>query len=98
MRKVFLEDLPHKKNRGKSCIDWVNSPGYNVRFEYDSIVGSLKIIKIENYKITVEYNGNIHTITRKGFVDCGLAKIVGKSIRILSMILELCLVTIEEIL
>lgn len=78
MRKVFLEDLPHKKNRGKSCIDWVNSPGYNVRFEYDSIVGSLKIIKIENYKITVEYNGNIHTITRKGFVDCGLAKIVGK--------------------
>ena len=41
MRKMFLEDLP-KKNKN---INWKLSVGHKVKFIYEDIEGSLKIIK-----------------------------------------------------
>lgn len=44
MRKVFLENLPIKKQGKKNVIDWKNSVGYKVHFIYDDIEGDIEII------------------------------------------------------
>lgn len=54
MRKVFLENLPHK---GK-LIDWKNSAGYKVPFIYEDIKGEVEIIYYDKTTrtLTIKYN------------------------------------------
>ena len=63
MRKVFLDNLP-KKNKN---INWKLSVGHKVKFIYEDIEGSLKIIKyiIKNNHpyLEVEYNDKTYLIS-----------------------------------
>lgn len=58
MRSVNLKNLP---KRGKTNqIDWKNSEGYKIYFDYDDISGEISIISyLGEDKIKVNYNGNI---------------------------------------
>ena len=53
IKKVFLDDLPHK---GKS-LDWVNSLNCEFRFIYDNIQGIMKIVgyNSKTHKLTIAY-------------------------------------------
>lgn len=56
MRKVFLDDLPRKGNR----IYWKGCVGYSIRFVYDDLAGSIKIVNYiggKNGMLVVEYVG-----------------------------------------
>ena len=81
MRKMFLDDLPKKMNKGKECIDWKNSAGYKVHFIYDDIEGELEILNYipnNNPKISIKYNNKIFDIQTNNFKKCKIAKIVNK--------------------
>lgn len=55
MRKVFLDDLP----RRKEGIDWAASVGHKVKFIYDDVEGEFEIIRYEKNKqrLSYLYNG-----------------------------------------
>lgn len=83
MRKVFLENLPKKYGRGanknKLVIDWKNSIGLTINFEFDEITGELII---DNYKtkgnvLTVSYKNKKHNIQIGALKQCGLQKVLG---------------------
>ena len=76
MRKVFLEDLPHKGNK----IDWVHSVGHEIKFIYKEIVGVIKIIKYENSNLSIIYNNNTYGISPGNLCKVKLGTIVGKII------------------
>ena len=81
MKKMFLDDLPKKMNKGKECIDWKNSAGYKVHFIYDDIEGELEILNYipnNNPKISIKYNNKIFDIQTNNFKKCKIAKIVNK--------------------
>lgn len=48
MKKCYIDSLPKKegfgKNKGKMQVDWVNSIGHTVEFEYDDTKGSFQIV------------------------------------------------------
>lgn len=75
MRKVFLENLPH---RGK-LISWQDSIGCEVPFEYEEITGCLKIVDYDKQKksITVEYLDKKKSVTTSKFINNGIAGILG---------------------
>ena len=81
MRKVFLDDLPRKNvNRHGSVIDWELSVGKTVSFEYDSIVGDIKIISYDKKRryIQVMYNGKIKEIQVNNFANkAAIGRIIG---------------------
>lgn len=54
MRKVFLDDLPHRKSQ----VDWVNCVNKSVDFIYDNVKGKLKIVAYANQALEVSYNDN----------------------------------------
>ena len=74
MRKVYLDDLPH---RG-SLIDWENSIGYKVNFEYDNIKGQIEIIKYNSNKqqLLVEYNNEQINIKTYSLTKCRLSHLL----------------------
>ena len=76
MRKVFLDDLPHK---GK-LIDWINSIGYKFKFIYDDVKGELEIIDYnqKNHKLNVKYNNNIYYINTDSVLNCKLGLLLEK--------------------
>lgn len=71
MRKVFLDDLPRwKSGRCIGMINWKETKGCNVNFEYDGLVGMLKIIdfNVNNRKLAISYNNIISHINIQPFV------------------------------
>ena len=78
MRKMFLDDLP-KKNKN---INWKLSVGHKVKFIYEDIEGSLKIIKYitkNNHPyLEVEYNDKTYICSSKSIIRCSLGKILNK--------------------
>ncbi|MDF2590480.1 MAG: hypothetical protein K0S41_4323 [Anaerocolumna sp.] len=58
MKKVFLDELPRKLYGGKICIDWYNSVGFSVKFEYNDLVGYIKILRYIGSRqlLYIEYN------------------------------------------
>ena len=79
MRKVFLENLPRKRYKGKDCIDWENSKGYEVNFVYDDINGKLIILDyIKNKQILKIKYSNEYLITTSSLLKCKLARLLGK--------------------
>ena len=74
MRKVFLDDLPH---RGK-LINWAHSIGYEIKFIYEDIVGLIKIVKYESNKLTIIYNNNPYYIIPGNLLKVKIGTIIGK--------------------
>lgn len=60
MKRMYWETLPkHKFGNNKGMIDWENSVGCEVNFEYDNIKGVVKIENYENEYLKISINGNI---------------------------------------
>ena len=78
MRKVFLDELPHKPYRNIMRIDWKNSIGHDLKFVYDDIKGSIKIINIGKHEsITIKYLNSIYTISSQNLITCQLGVAIG---------------------
>lgn len=76
MRKIFLENLPHKNNK----VDWGKSKEYKVHFIYDDIEGNIEILDYNTKigKLKIKYNNQEFDMYINGFRNCTLGKIVGK--------------------
>lgn len=78
-KQMFLEDLPQNKNH---TIQWKNSVGYTVKFQYADIIGKIKILDYKcinkNPKIFIEYNGYQRWISVGAFKSGDIGEIVGK--------------------
>lgn len=76
MRKVFLEELPHKGNN----IDWKYSIKYFVHFIYDNIEGDIEIINYEpkNQLLYIKYlEQDIFKINTNSFHKVKLGNMLG---------------------
>jgi predicted RNA-binding Zn-ribbon protein involved in translation (DUF1610 family) len=75
MRKLFLDNLP---KRGKR-INWINSVGYKVNFEYDNIIGEFLIIDYNrnNEILKINYLGKEYFINSTNFLHLKLSVILG---------------------
>ena len=75
MRKVFTDNLPKHGTRN----DWLNSEGYELKFEHDDIKGVFKILSYsrETGKITLEYNNKNFEIALTGLISCKISTILG---------------------
>ena len=79
MKKVFLENLPRKMYRGRDCIDWENSKGYEVNFVYDDIEGYIEIldyIRDKNSKLLLKYNEKEILMGTGHFKECKLGNLL----------------------
>jgi predicted RNA-binding Zn-ribbon protein involved in translation (DUF1610 family) len=80
MRKVFLDSLPQKEgvgaNKNKLVVDWINSEGYKVEFEYDNISGEFCILKYEEPYVHVNYKNNELKIRPESLKNANLGLIL----------------------
>ena len=84
MRKIFLDNLPHKygigANKDKLVVNWKSSVGYEIKFIYDNIKGEIKIlnyyIKNKQLYLQIEYNFNIYDIHISSLKECRLANVL----------------------
>ena len=80
MRKVFLDDLPHKQgigaNSNKLVIDWLNCINCYVNFIYDNISGIVQITNKINNHLTLNYNNKFYKIAYSEFSKCQLGNIL----------------------
>ena len=65
MRKVFLDNLP-KNNKGE--VEWCQCIGRQIHFLYEDIDSYIKIVKVKNHDITIEYN-NIQFIIKSKTIE-----------------------------
>jgi len=77
MRETFLENLPRLKS--SKLINWKESIGFIILFEYDNIKGELKIIKYDanSHSVTIKYLEEIFVINSCSLLNCNLGKVVG---------------------
>ena len=80
MRKVFIENLPRKWERGREGIDWTNSIGYKVDFIYDNVKDTLEIIDYikDNKHVVLKYKNNKLSIYVSSFKNAQLGKLLKK--------------------
>lgn len=55
MKKVYTENLPKKKYKNIDVIDWKHSVGCDIPFEYNEIIGIVKITDYNNRYLYVKY-------------------------------------------
>jgi hypothetical protein len=79
MKKVFLDNLPKKKN--SNLTDWFKCKNLSVKFTYNGIEGSVEIINIrrENNKtiLSIKYLNNICDIWTGNFIRAQLGEVLG---------------------
>lgn len=84
---MFTDDLPrHKGGKGnghgkKGHINWKESIGYKVKFNYEGIEGAVEIVgyEVKKSRVIIKYlNNELFNIKTGHFVNCCLGKIVGK--------------------
>jgi hypothetical protein len=78
MRKVFLDDLPRKG----TLIDWKNSLGMVLQFQFDNIFGYFKIIdrKVRGQRgldLLIEYENKVHKIDASRLKSGQIGTIIG---------------------
>ena len=80
MRKVFIENLPRKQERGREEINWSNSIGYKVDFIYDDMEDTLEIIDYikDNKHVVLKYKNNKLSIYASSFKNAQLGKLLKK--------------------
>ena len=72
---IDLSKLPRIKNNNYEIIDWMNSIGYKLYFEYEDIKDYIKIIdyiKEKNMKpkFKIEYKNKIYDIDYTSLIGC----------------------------
>lgn len=79
IKKVFVDSLPRWDKNGKyiNCINWKQCIGKEVKFIYNSIKGSVKILEYNYPNLIVLYNNKKHKIATSSFLQCRLGNIVG---------------------
>lgn len=82
IRKVFLDDLPHK-GKTNQLIDWKKSIGYKVHFVYDDIEGDIEIVDYiyinkKSPKLKIQYRNKNSCIGVDNFKRCHLGEILKK--------------------
>ena len=82
MKKRFinLEDLPKLKCSNSERIDWINSIGSKVSFEYNDIKGEFEILENikDTKKIKILYQGQEFEIRKDSFLKCEFGRVLGK--------------------
>lgn len=74
-RKINSHILPKNKS---DRIDWYNSIGIVLKFEYDDIIGEIEILDVKNQIVTINYNNKEYTLTRYDILNCRFGKITNK--------------------
>lgn len=82
MQKVFLDNLPRNKS---GRIRWADTVGNSVPFQYNDLVGEIKIVDYKPGKgreqrstLLVEYNGNNTWVTTHAFTVPVIGNIINK--------------------
>lgn len=80
MRKIYIDDLPKRKYGNKFVIDWNRVNGHILNFQYDNIIGKVKIVNAssENKIIDIEYNNIVSKIDKTSLISCKIGRIIGK--------------------
>lgn len=73
-----LSNIPRKVYNGRDVYDWINSIGCNISFEYDDIIGVIKIIKYNNCKFIIEINNENYSISLANLTNVQLGRILNK--------------------
>lgn len=80
MRKIDVSCLPIIKS-GTNCgkINWTESPGCILDFEYDNIIGKIEILSYvkKNQKLSVKYNNIISNIGTAELCGCKIGNVIG---------------------
>lgn len=85
MNKVYLDDLPKIKGRGKSygkeINDWINSVGCSFKFTYNDIDGVVEIVDYDkkSHELSVKYLDNNFKINTSLILNTKLDIILGTS-------------------
>lgn len=80
-RKVFLEGLPNRRNESnKGNINWKESIGYKVPFQYSGIIGEVEIVNCntKDEELTIKYENKEVKIRISNFKKCRLGKLLNK--------------------
>lgn len=80
MKKVFLDDLPRwESGKNKGQINWKESIGYKVKFEYDNIKDKFEIISYNkiNNQCEILYNKKKVNIQTGSLQKCRISFIIG---------------------
>ena len=81
IKELFLENLPTKRHAGTSCIDWVLSIGYKIRFIYNNLEGELEIVDcdLKNRHLYIKYlDKEPFRILIDNFIKCRIGKLLGE--------------------
>ena len=81
MRKVFLDDLPRWESGGnKGKINWNESVGFKVPFNYSGITGEIEIVNYERKTqyLTVKFDNKEFKIKYYDFRKSKIGRIVGE--------------------
>ena len=85
IRKVFLEELPKIKGRGKSSgqtiNNWMGSVGYSFKFIYDGIDGVIEIVGYnkKSHELDVKYLNKYFKINTSLVINAQLGVVIGIS-------------------
>ena len=88
IRKVFLEELPKIKGRGKSSgqtiNNWMGSVGHSFKFIYDGIDGVIEIVGYnkKSHELDVKYLNKYFKINTSLVINAQLGVVIGISCRI----------------
>lgn len=76
---IRLDDLPKYKNgANKNRINWNESIGRKIYFEYDDLKGYVLILDNKHDEIKVEYNGYSRYMYKSDFRKCSLGRLLKK--------------------
>lgn len=82
MNKVDLNNLTYYGNE-KIRVNWKDSIGEKIPFQYDDIKGELEIVVYDsiNKRVIISYNNKISKITPKDLKECHLGSFLNKRTR-----------------
>ena len=74
-KKIFTDNLPKKS----SLVSWKHSEGFDVKFTYNGINGTVRIIKYENGFLYIKYlDKSLFKISTGNFINCKLGTLIGR--------------------
>ncbi|WP_297419194.1 hypothetical protein [Clostridium sp.] len=81
MRTMFYNVLPtYKEGANKGNINWIETIGLNVNFDYNGFKDSIQIVdyNLNTNKLTVQYKNNSLEIGIGNFRKCNIGKVINK--------------------
>ena len=82
MNDIDLSNLIYYSDK-KTRVNWNESIGKKIPFQYDDIKGELEIIDYDtvNKRVIISYNNKISKITAKDLKECHLGSFLNKRTR-----------------